>query len=42
MHELFKSPAQTKWPSLDKGLVRHFMAVEGWGRGGGQEACTKH
>ena len=40
--KLFKSPAQTKWPSLDKGLVRHFMAVEGWGRGGGQEACTKH
>ena len=22
--------------------LRHFMAVERWGRGGGQEACTKH
>ena len=33
--KLFKSRAQTKWPPLDKGLLRHFMAVEGWGRGGG-------
>ena len=31
---------QTKGLPHDKGLLRHFMAVEGWGRGGGQEACT--
>ena len=46
-----KCPAQAKWPPLDKSLLRHFMAVEGWvwGRREGREAarntrfpCTLH
>ena len=36
-----KCPAQAKWPPLDKSLLRHFMAVEGWvwGRREGREAA---